>query len=144
MFTWVLVDPQVLENLWVFDSQLWVSWWLKPTGIQVWHFEFEIPMGTDPGHPQVHSCSALCQMCNWHSLYLCILATMLRFQVRKVEATDNILNLIVFISTVGVSGASNIFWQFVLGKWCRYWCGSSNLSRLGFKMNIMQASITRW
>jgi hypothetical protein len=55
----VPVDPQVLENPWVFDPWLWVTRWLKPTRIQVWHFEFEIPVGTDPGHPRVHSCSAL-------------------------------------------------------------------------------------
>ena len=53
------MDPQVLENPQVFDSQLQVTSWLKPTWIQVWHFEFEIPMGTDPGHPRVHSCSPL-------------------------------------------------------------------------------------
>ena len=43
----VPVDPQVLENPWVFDSWLWVTWWLKPAQIQIWHFEFEIPVGTD-------------------------------------------------------------------------------------------------
>ena len=53
------VDPQVLENTRVFDSRLWVTWWLKPAWIQVWHFEFEIPAGMDLGHPQVHLCSAL-------------------------------------------------------------------------------------
>ena len=55
----VPVDPQVLENLWVFDPQLQVTRWLKPARIQVWHFELEIPVGTDPGHPRVHLCSAL-------------------------------------------------------------------------------------
>ena len=55
----VHVDPQVLENPQVFDSRLRVTRWLKPARIQVWHFEFEIPTGTDPGHPRVHSCSAL-------------------------------------------------------------------------------------
>jgi hypothetical protein len=64
----VPVDPQVLENPWVFDSQLQVTWWLKPTQIQEWHFEFEIPAGMDLGHPQVHSCSALLMLdkSNWH------------------------------------------------------------------------------
>ena len=36
--TWyfqVPVDPQVLENPQVFDSRLRVTWWLKPTWIQV-------------------------------------------------------------------------------------------------------------
>ena len=42
-----------------FDPWLWVTQWLKPAWIQVWHFEFQIPMGMDPGHPQVHLCSAL-------------------------------------------------------------------------------------
>ena len=55
----VPVDPQVLKNPWIFDSWLQVTWWLKPAGIQVWHFEFEIPAGKDPGHPQVHLCFAL-------------------------------------------------------------------------------------
>jgi hypothetical protein len=55
----VPVDPQVLENPRVFDSRLQVSRWLKPAWIQVWHFEFEIPVGTDLGHPRVHSCSPL-------------------------------------------------------------------------------------
>jgi hypothetical protein len=27
--------------------------------IPVWHFGIEILVGTDPGHPRVHSCSAL-------------------------------------------------------------------------------------
>src|ERR1700689_2915011 len=55
----VPVDPQVLKNPRVFDLRLRVTRWLKPARIQVWHFEFEIPAGTDPGHPRVHSCSAL-------------------------------------------------------------------------------------
>ena len=55
----VPVDPQVLENPWGFDPRLRVTRWLKLTRIQVWHFELEIPVGTDPGHPRVHSCSAL-------------------------------------------------------------------------------------
>jgi hypothetical protein len=55
----VPVDPQVLENPRVFHSRLRVTRWLKPAQIQVWHFEFEIPVGTDPGHPRVHSCSPL-------------------------------------------------------------------------------------
>ena len=55
----VPVDPQVLKNPHVFDSWLQVTRWLKPAGIQVWHFEFAIPAGTDPGHPWVYSCSAL-------------------------------------------------------------------------------------
>ena len=55
----VPVDPQVLENPQVFDSRLRVTRWLKPARIQVSHFEFEIPVGTDPGHPRVHLCSAL-------------------------------------------------------------------------------------
>jgi len=55
----VPVDPQVLKNPRVFDSRLWVTWWLKPAWIQVWLFEFEILVGTDPGHPRVHLCSPL-------------------------------------------------------------------------------------
>jgi len=31
----VPVDPQVLENPQVFDSQFRVTWWLKPARIQV-------------------------------------------------------------------------------------------------------------
>ena len=50
----------------VFDLWLWVTWWLIPTQIQLWHFEIEIPMGTDLGHSWVHSCSAL----TWWDEYL--------------------------------------------------------------------------
>jgi len=39
-----------LENPQVFDLWLWVTWW-KPTWIQVWHFEIEIPVGYGSGSP---------------------------------------------------------------------------------------------
>jgi hypothetical protein len=50
------------------DSRLRVTRWLKPTQIQVWYFKIEIPVGTYPGHPRVHSCSALPQDANAQTL----------------------------------------------------------------------------
>src|SRR6266567_271979 len=50
---WVPVDP------WAFDSRIWVIRGRKSSQIWVWSLVPKIPMGTDPGHPQVHSCPAL-------------------------------------------------------------------------------------
>jgi len=53
IYSRVPTDPQV------FDSRLWVIRGKKSSQIWVWHLAPKIPVGTDPGHPQVHSCSAL-------------------------------------------------------------------------------------
>jgi len=65
IYSQVPTDPQV------FDSRLWVICGKKSSRIWVWHLVPKIPMGMDPGHPWVHSCSALSvrlsQPCTRHS-----------------------------------------------------------------------------